>query len=222
MGRTPAGETRKRIFEFMRHRLLAGDPPTTREVQEQFGFRAVQTAREHLEALVAEGLLAKARSQGRGQARSQARGYRLPALLEQATENCLIPLLGRVQAGGLTTALEDPEGLLPIHSRFSEKELFALRVRGDSMKDAAIVEDDIVIVRRQANANSGEIVVALVEDEATVKRLRKKGRRIELVPENDAYDVIVPDPARTIILGKVVEVRRYFGTPPLIAPYTDA
>jgi repressor LexA len=214
MGRTPAGETRKRIFEFMRRRLLAGEPPSTREVQDEFGFRAVQTAREHLEALVAEGLLAK--SDGK------ARGYRLPALLKHATENCLVPLLGRVQAGGLTTALEDPEGFLPIHSRFAEKELFALRVRGDSMKDAAIIEDDIVIVRRQPSANTGEIVVALVQDEATVKRLRKKGRRIELVPENDAYDVIVPDPARTIILGKVVEVRRYFNTPPLIAPYTDA
>lgn len=214
MGRTPAGQTRKRIFEFMRQRLLAGNPPSVREVQQAFGFRAVQSAREHLEALVAEGLLAK--SEG------QARGYRLPPLLEQALETCLVPLLGRVQAGGLTTALEDPEGFLPIQSRFTEKQLFALRVRGDSMTGAAILENDIVIVRRQANAETGDIVVALVEDEATVKRLRKRGRRIELVPENPAYDVIVPSPEQLSILGKVVEVRRYFDPPILVSSYADA
>ena len=102
MGRTPAGQTRKRVFEFMRQRLLAGNPPSVREVQQAFEFRAVQSAREHLESLVADGLLAKAEG--------QARGYRLPPLLKRAAETCLVPLLGRVQAGGLTTALEDPEG----------------------------------------------------------------------------------------------------------------
>jgi repressor LexA len=214
MGRTPTGQTRKRIFEFMRQRLLAGNPPSIREVQQAFGFRAVQSAREHLEALVAEGLLAK--SEG------QARGYRLSPLLEQAAETCLVPVLGHVQAGELTTALEDPEGFLPIQSRFAEKELFALRVRGDSMTGAAIIEDDIVIVRRQPNANSGDIVVALVEDEATVKRLRKRGRRVELVPENPAYDVIIPGAEKIKILGKVVEVRRYFDPPTLISSYSDA
>jgi repressor LexA len=214
MGRTPAGQTRKRIFEFMRQRLLAGNPPSVREVQQAFGFRAVQSAREHLEGLVAQGLLAKAEG--------QARGYRLPPLLRQAAETCLVPLLGHVQAGSLTTALEDPEGFLPIQSRFAEKELFALRVRGDSMTGAAIIEDDIVIVRRQPSADTGDIVVALVEDEATVKRLRKRGRRIELVPENPAYDVIVPNPEQINILGKVVEVRRYFDPPTLVSSYNNA
>jgi len=214
MGRTPAGQTRKRVFEFMRQRLLAGNPPSVREVQQAFGFRAVQSAREHLEALVTEGLLAKAEG--------QARGYRLPPVLERATETCLVPLLGHVQAGGLTAALEDPAGFLPIQSRFKEKELFALRVRGDSMIEAAILEDDIVIVRRQASADTGDIVVAMVEGEATVKRLRKRGRRIELVPANPAYDVILPSPDHISILGKVVEVRRYFAPPTLISSYTDA
>ena len=79
----------------MRQRLLAGAPPTVREVQRAFGFRAVQSAREHLEALVAEGLLSKAAG--------RARGYHLPASLGRATETRLVPLLGRVQAGRLTT-----------------------------------------------------------------------------------------------------------------------
>lgn len=213
MGRTPAGQTRKRIFEFVRQRLLAGAPPTVREVQQAFEFRAVQSAREHLEALVAEGLLSKAPG--------QARGYRLPSSVGRATETRLVPLLGRVQAGRLTTALEDPEGYLPIPSRFAEKDLFALRVKGDSMVDAAIVENDIVIVRRQPSAESGDIVVALVDDEATVKRLRKRGRRIELVPENPAYDVIrFAEPRKLRLLGKVVEVRRYL-EPPALIPRQD-
>ncbi|HET7924570.1 MAG TPA: hypothetical protein VFL30_06705, partial [Rhodanobacteraceae bacterium] len=99
--------------------MLDGMPPTVREVQDAFGFRAVQSAREHLEALVAEGLLRKAAG--------QARGYSLPEL--SARENVpvrLVALLGRVQAGRLTTAIEEPEGFLPIRSRRPEKELFAL------------------------------------------------------------------------------------------------
>ena len=112
MGKTPPGQTRQRIFEFMRARLLAGEPPTTREVQEAFGFRAVQSAREHLEALVADGLLQKASG--------RARGYRLSTGLAATTPMRMVPLLGRVQAGALTTALEEPEGYLPIPSRLPE------------------------------------------------------------------------------------------------------
>jgi len=204
MGKTPPGQTRQRIFEFMRARLLAGEPPTTREVQEAFGFRAVQSAREHLEALVADGLLQKASG--------RARGYRLSTGLAAAAPMRpirMVPLLGRVQAGALTTALEEPEGYLPIPSRLPENELFALRVHGDSMQDAAILAGDIVVVRKQPSAASGDIVVALVGDEATVKRLRKRGRRVELVPENPDFEIISPSPSDLVLLGKVIEVRRY-------------
>jgi repressor LexA len=121
----------------------------------------------------------------------------------------MVPLLGRVQAGALTTALEEPEGYLPIPSRLPENELFALRVHGNSMRDAAILAGDIVIVRKQPSAASGDIVVALVGDEATVKRLRKRGRRVELVPENPEFEIIAPSPSDLILLGKVIEVRRY-------------
>jgi repressor LexA len=208
MGRTPAGETRRRIYEFVRARLLDGSPPTVREVQEAFGFRAVQSAREHLEVLVADGLLAK--EPGR------ARGYRLPDLSAASLPTRLVPLLGRVQAGALTTALEDPEGYLPIRSRVPEKELFALRVRGQSMSGAGILEDDIVVVRRQAVADDGQIVVALVGDEATVKRLRRRRQRVELHPENPDFDIIAPEPGELTLLGKVIEVHRYLEQPPLL------
>lgn len=182
----------------MRRRLLEGKPPTIREVQQRFGFRAVQTAREHLEKLVSEGRLEK--QPGR------ARGYQLPG---GRPPIMLVPILGRVAAGELTTAVEELEGYVPVEGdlHLDGDELFGLRVRGDSMREAGILEGDLVIVRKQSTARSGEIVVALVGDEATVKRLRRKGRRVELHPENPDYAPIVPESLS--LLGKVIEVRRY-------------
>ncbi len=199
MGRTPPGRTRERVLHFVRRRLLSGRPPTVRDVQRAFGFRAVETARQHLEALVREGRLAKERG--------VARGYRLHP--EGGTPTVLVPLLGRVQAGELTTAVEDLESYLPVRSRRSPEELFGLRVRGESMTGAGILPGDVVIVRRRPTASSGDLVVALVDDEATVKRLRRRGRRVELHPENPAFDILVPDPRELRILGVVVEVRRH-------------
>ncbi|MFQ5479004.1 MAG: transcriptional repressor LexA [Candidatus Binatia bacterium] len=198
---TPAGQTRERIYRFMRERLLSGAPPTVREVQQAFGFRAVQSAREHLEALVGQGLLDK--QAGR------ARGYRLPQGQGGDLPTRLVPLLGQVQAGDLTTAVEDPQGYLPIQSRLAEEDLFALRVRGDSMVGAGILDGDIAIVKRQPSADSGDIVVALVNGEATVKRFKRRGKEVELHPENPAFEPIVPPTEELRVLGKVVEVRRY-------------
>jgi repressor LexA len=198
MGRTPAGQTRERVFRLVRERLLAGSPPTVREVQAAFGFRSVETARAHLAALVAEGRLE--------QRRGRARGYRLPA--PSGPPTVLVPLLGRVAAGSLDTAVEDWEGCLPVRSRHGAGDLFALRVRGESMRGAGILPGDVVVVRRQATASSGEIVVALVGEEATVKRLRRRGRRVELHPDNPAFEPILPDPRELKLLGKVIEVRR--------------
>jgi repressor LexA len=213
MGRTPAGQTRDLVFQFVRERLLAGQPPTVREVQEAFGFRSVQSAREHLEALVAAGRLDKQPG--------KARGYRLSGVAAGAGSGSSatgsarglrsIPLLGRVSAGSFALAVEDLEGYLPIEAERAEDvdALFGLRVRGESMRDAGILPGDIVIVRRQSSVEDGAIVVALVGEEATVKRLRRRGERIELHPENPDYAVLVPDPAALVIIGRVIEVRRY-------------
>ena len=197
MGRTPAGETRRKVYEFVRARLLAGRPPTVREVQEAFGFRAVQTARQHLEGLVAEGRLAAERG--------KARGYQLPRT-DRTT--ALIPLLGRVPAGPLDLAVEDPEGYLSVQAEGGSEGLFALRVHGESMRDAGILPGDVVVVRPQPSAQDGEIVVALVGDEATVKRLRRRQGRVELHPENPDFKPLSFHPAEVRILGKVVELRR--------------
>ncbi len=204
MGRTPRGQTRERIYQYMRERLSAGDPPTVREVQRAFGFRSVQTARQHLEALVSEGRLEVARG--------HARGYRLPeSWISNRSEGWrvrVVPVLGRVSAGPLSTAVEDLEGYVSVEVRGAGGEYFALRVRGDSMVGAAILPGDLVVVKRQPDAENGDIVVALVGEEATVKRLKKVGGRVELHAENPAYDPIVLEGSEVEVLGKVVEVRR--------------
>jgi len=198
MGRTPPGRTREKIYRFVRQRLLEGRPPTVREVRDRFGFKSVQTAREHLERLVDEGRLLK--EPGR------ARGYRLPRPEALTT---LVPVLGRVPAGPLDTAVEDLEGYVPVEGHGADDELFGLRVRGESMRDAGILGNDLVIVRVQKTARTGDIVVALVGDEATVKVLKRSGRRVELHPKNPRFRPIVPAPGDFRLLGKVIEVRRY-------------
>lgn len=194
---TPKGKTREKILKFVRERILAGRPPTVREVQAAFAFSAVETARRHLENLIAEGRL--------GREAGKARGYRLP----EAPGLLYIPLLGRVQAGALTTAVEEPEGYIPVSPERGRGDLFALRVRGESMTGAGIFPGDIAIIRRQPTADSGDIAVALVGDEATVKRLRLNDGRIELHAENPEFPPIIPLPGELLILGKVIEIRRY-------------
>lgn len=203
MGRTPPGETREKVLGFMRERLLAGRPPTVREVQERFGFRAVQTARKHLEALVDEGRLVVERG--------RSRGYRLPGT-EGLGPVQLVPILGRVQAGELTEAIEDPDGYVTIERPAGKAGTwFALTVEGESMVDAGIFPGDLAIVRQQQRASDGDVVVAMVDGEATVKRLRLRRGRIELHPENEAFRPIIPDdPSSVRILGKVLEIRRRF------------
>ncbi len=253
--KTPPGETRKLIYQFVRQRLLEGLPPTVREIQEQFGFQAVQTAQDHLRRLVAEGKLVKQKG--------KARGYSLPRDTAREVPTMFVPLLGRVPAGGLSAAIEDPEGYIPVQTRglgaaaapskaaiskgsgsrpskardarsphphgattngtglsafqatqpTGSGQLFALRVHGESMLGAGILPGDIVIVRSQTTAQSGDIVVALIGDEATVKRLRLRRDRIELHPENPAFEPIIPGPNECTILGKVIEVRRHLESP---------
>lgn len=202
------GSTRERIFQFVNDAISRGEPPTVREVQHALGLSAVETARAHLEKLVAEGRLSKQTG--------VARGYRLPR--NDASPSLLVPLLGHVAAGPLSEAIESPEGFVRVElpsrrlrTAGQRRELFALRVRGESMRDAGILGGDVVIVRRQQDAEDGDIVVALVDGEATVKRLRLRRGRVELLPENPAFAPIALDAKSSLaLLGKVIELRRYF------------
>ncbi len=220
--RGAAGETRESVLAFVRRRLRAGSPPSVREVQAALGFRAVEGARKHLEALVAEGRLVKQSG--------TARGYRLPD--EETAHAALVPIVGRVQAGAPSLAVEDVDGHVVIDARAhgsggsggsgagtssDPERFFALRVRGESMRDAGILDGDLVIVKRGRNARSGEIVVALVGDEATVKTLYVQRGRVELRPANPAFSpIVIREKDELVLLGTVIEVRRYLsgGIPP--------
>ncbi len=169
-----------------------GSAPSLREIGRHFDL-SVGTVQDQVEALRRKGALDRQPV--------QARGIRLPSSAGQ------IPILGRVFAGTLHAAMEDVEGHLAIEKSRNTSELFGLRVRGDSMEGAGIFDGDHVIVRRQPDANEGDIVVARIEDESTVKRLRYKGGRPLLCPENSHYQ---PIEGPFEIIGVVVELRRRF------------
>ena len=203
--KTPKGQTRNLIFVFVKDRLLGGMPPTVRDVQKAFSFKSVQTAREHLENLVREGRLVKQPG--------VSRGYRLPDIIDNFETGSFInvPVLGSVQAGNLMLAVEESNGYIAVQSSFANEELFALNVKGYSMQNAGILPGDIVIVKKQSSADNDDIVVALIDDEATVKRLRFNNGFPELHPENDDFSPIIIDPeCQFYILGKVIEVRRQY------------
>jgi repressor LexA len=203
MARTPPGRTRDLVLAFVRDSLERGRSPSIREVQAGVGLQSPEGARQHLIQLVEEGRLE--RSDG-------ARGWRLPD--DATAHTCFVPLLGQVPAGDPTEALEEREGVVPIDARRvrgSSEKLFALRVRGESMRDAAILSGDIVIVDSRAQARHRDIVVARIDEDATVKRLWIARGRAELRPENPAFKPIVPGPGESLeVLGKVIEVRRHF------------
>ncbi|MCC6407064.1 MAG: repressor LexA, partial [Planctomycetes bacterium] len=202
----------ERVLEFVRAALERGEPPTVRDVQVALGFRAVESAREHLTRLVAEGRLV--------QAPGVARGYRLPP--SESPRSRFVPVLGRVAAGAFSEAIEHPEGHVAVEispsgapSRahgpaLGDGALFALRVRGESMVGLGILDGDLVIVRRDAQVHDGDVVVAQVDGEATVKSFFRVRAGIELRPANPAFaTLVVASDRELVLLGKVVEVRRY-------------
>lgn len=198
MAYSKPGVTRDRIYQFMRQRLLNGEPPTVREVQAAFHMRAVQSAKSHLDALVREGRLTKAPG--------KSRGYRLPGA---TYSNRLAPLVGRVPAGPFNLAVQEIEGYIPVQSNSDTQTVFGLRVSGDSMMDAGILHGDIVLVRAGTEVYSGDIVVAMIDGETTVKEFRRTKNQVQLRPRNDTYPTLTPQPEDLTIIGKVIEVRRH-------------
>jgi len=184
----------ERIFQFIQEYVEENHlPPSLREIGKRFGL-AVGTVQDQVEAIRRKGFLSKEGARARGLKLSWAAGQ--------------IPILGRVHAGPLHAAIENVEGHLPGGQHLSPRRHFALRVRGDSMIEAGILEGDMVIVRQQETAEEGDIVVAQVEDEATVKRFRRKDGRPFLEPANPNYSPIKDVPFQ--IVGVVVEVRRHY------------
>jgi repressor LexA len=200
--------TQQRVLDYIVRAAEAGRPPTIREIGAAFRWRSTGTVRDHLRALAAKGVVRWEHGRARGIVPAMRR---TPRQQESGIRNAEpgIPLLGRVAAGRPLLAEENLDGHLDIPGAVSAGRagVFALRVQGDSMRDAGILDGDAVVVRKQETARAGEIVVALVDGEATVKRLRLAGRRAFLDPANPAYQPI-PVGGETRIVGRVVGVWR--------------
>ena len=181
------------ILEFVSNFIQEnGYAPSVREIGAGVGLRSTASVSYHLRALQDKGLLQGGESKGRKRAiATNARAGQ-------------IPIVGLVTAGQPILAVENQEGSLA----WGDPECFGLRVRGDSMINAGILPGDTVIVRPQSSADDGQIVVARIGDEATVKRLSRKNGQVWLLPENDAYDPIDGSEAELIGLVKGV-VREY-------------
>ena len=183
----------QRIIEFVDSFIREnGYSPSVREIGEAVGLRSTASVSYHLQALQEKGLLQSPGAKGRK--RSLVTGAR-PGQ---------IPVVGLVTAGQPILAVENQEGSLA----WGDPSCFGLRVRGDSMINAGILPGDTVIVRPQSSADDGQIVVARIGDEATVKRLSRRNGQVWLLPENDAYDPIDGSEAELIGLVKGV-VREY-------------
>ena len=195
-------EKRSEIFDFLvRYIDSHGYGPSVREICDAVELRSTATVHYHLRQLAEQGMIRIGDRKKRAISLVKSQQESLPP--SEGTGS--IPILGTVAAGQPILALEQIDGYLPWPGG---ADWFALRVKGESMKNAGILSGDLVIVRPQKTAENGEIVVALLEDEATVKRFSKKNGHIYLLPENEAFSPIPGDKA--VILGLVRGVVRTY------------
>lgn len=189
-------ENEKMVFEFIKDRIEEGYPPTVREICAEFGFKSTSTAHRYINNLTAKGLLEKGNNQNRAIRLTGGNGMK-------------IPLVGTVTAGIPITAIEEITDYISFQpARHYSNPLFALKVRGESMINDAILDGDMVVIEQTPYAENGDIVCALVDNEsATIKTFYKEDGHYRLQPENDTMDPIIVD--EVSILGKVVGVVRY-------------
>ncbi len=195
-------DKQRAVFEFIRDQIRdRGLSPTIREIGQRFGISSTNGVRLHISALIKKGYLRKHPLISRGLELTQS-------LLGEVGR---LPLVGSVPAGAPIDAVENHEGEIAVDRTFLPKgDTFTLRVTGDSMKNAGIFDKDFVIVRKQQVASSGEIVVAIIGGEATVKRYFPEGKQVRLQPENDAFEPIIVNKRSGDfrIAGKVVGLMR--------------
>ena len=175
------------ILDYIRRRLAEeGAPPTRADIQQAFGFASPNAAESHLRALARKGAIELVPG--------ASRGIRLPAVEPSVTG---LPLIGRVAAGAPLLAVEHIERHVAVGpDLFSPAPDYLLRVAGESMRDVGILDGDLLAVRRSNEARNGQIVVARIEDEVTVKRFRRDGQHVQLIAENPDFAPIVIDLAQ--------------------------
>lgn len=203
-------ERQEEILKFIQqYRDLSGFPPTLREIAKNFDMASTFGVKRHLDALEKKGYL--------NIESNASRGISLQKFDDDTNTGyndgfAKIPIVGRVAAGTPITAIENIEGSVVVDSSFMRKadNCFALRVKGDSMINAGIFENDLVIVLPKKEAANGETVVAMLEDEVTVKKFEIKSNKYRLIPENEKYQPIdVTGRKDFSIVGKVVGVVRW-------------
>ena len=204
MSQGKISKKQEEILEYIKSQILVrGFPPAVREICEAVDLKSTSSVHSHLEALEKNGYI--------------RRDATKPRAIEIIDDNfnltrrevVNVPLIGQVAAGQPLLAVENITSYFPIPAEFVPKEeVFMLKVKGDSMINIGIYDNDQIIVKKQSTAANGEIVVALVDDSATVKRFYKEDGHIRLQPENDYMDpIILPD---VEIIGKVFGVFRFF------------
>ena len=190
-------KSQQKIYDFLKEKAQYGVPPSVREICAATGLKSTSTVHAHLRTLEELGYI------------SRQAGMNRSIHIEGTEETTQVPILGRVTAGLPVLAIEEVQGYLPYSARHAAgKELFALHVSGLSMRDAGILDGDYVVAERTATAEDGEIVVAMIDDEATVKRLFREQGGVRLQPENPDFSPIYSDHAS--VLGKVIAVMRYY------------
>ena len=190
-------EKKLEVFNYIKRRLNEGTSPSVREIMDAMGFKSTSTAHRYIEMLTEEGLIEKTDNLNRT--------LRLPN-----SSTTSVPVIGTVTAGQPITAIEDITGYIGFEAEgYDPSELSALRIRGESMINAGILDGDIVIVYKTEYAENGDIVVAMVDhEEATVKTFYKERGHYRLQPENDTMDPLIFDEVE--ILGRVIGLKRYY------------
>ena len=202
----------QRIYDYIADTVREqGYPPSVREIGEAVGLKSPSTVHFHLKHMEEQGVISKGAGKGRAITLAQPEQTGSAPVFPSAPPELpagKVPIVGNVAAGTPILAQECIEDYLTFDTGGRDGEYFALRVRGESMRNAGILPDDLVVVHQQQEAHNGEIVVALLEDEATVKRLQRKGGEVWLLPENPDYSPI--DGRHATILGKVSAVIRTY------------
>lgn len=197
----------RQILDFIRAEIhRRGFPPSVREIGEAVGLSSSSTVHSHLAALEAKGLIRRDPSKPRA---LEVLDYRDTERAVDYENVQAVPLVGQVAAGVPILAAENIEATLPLPASFAGEQTFVLRVKGESMIEAGILDGDYVVVKQQPTATNGEIVVAMLNEEATVKRFYRESGRVRLQPENRTMEPIFADEhVDFAILGKVVALFR--------------
>ncbi|MFC1804765.1 transcriptional repressor LexA [Candidatus Omnitrophota bacterium] len=188
----------KRVLDFIREMVRQNRPPTIREIGRKMGFSSTGTVRDYLKALEEKGYI--------------KRTGHLSRSIELLRTSFKIPILASIPAGPPNLAYEDIEGYVDADDlflgRLSDSDVFALKIKGESMREAGIMEGDIAIIKKQRNADSGDIIAALLNDnETTLKRLKYKGKRPFLEAANKDYQPLYKEFS---VIGKVITILRKY------------